>query len=96
MNVPATAPEFAKKLRKLGQIINSWRQYTYSEVADSALLLEFKVGLTCISVTVIMEPLLAVVVSTEVKELRAVVVIKPLSLVVVIKTVLCRVTLIGN
>jgi len=43
-----------------------------------------------------MEPLLAVVVSMEVKELRAVVVVKPLSLVVVIKTVLCRVTLIGN
>jgi len=63
MNVPATAPEFEKK----------------SEVADSALLLEFKVGLTCISVTVIMEPLLAVVVSMEVKELRAVVVVKPLS-----------------
>jgi hypothetical protein len=66
------------------------------ELDDSALLLEFKVGLTCTSVTVIMEPLLAVDMIMEVKELRAVVVTKPLLSVVVINTVFCSVVLIGD
>lgn len=65
-------------------------------LVDSALLLEFKVGLTCIWVTVIMAPLPAVDVIMEVKELRAVVVTEPLLSVVVINTVLCNVVLIGD
>lgn len=43
-----------------------------------------------------MEPLLAVDVIMEVKELRAVVVTKPLLSVVVINTVFCSVVLIGD